>query len=176
MATVSAIDYRRTDQRITTLMNPYWITSGLVDATAAEDKYALLFSFPTAGKVTMVLDVVCQIVVGLTAGSTIDIGYCTLATDDVTTGGVGTTVDDDDYIKQDDITVATPAYYRSVTAHVSDWLSMLLLGSGVVAPLHITGAASTVPCIMALTARGAGAISAGSFRVHMLITEYPGVL
>jgi len=172
MATVTAIDYRRTDQRINTLANPYWITSGLVVCADADDLYALLFSFPTAGKMTMVLDVVCQIITAFTSGTTVDIGLCTLATDAVTTGGVGTTVDDDEYIPNTALTVATPGYYRAAT---SDWLSLRASFASQAASFCLLGAASTVPCIMALTVR-TGVISAGTFRVHMLVTDIPGVV
>jgi hypothetical protein len=171
MTTITAIDYRRTDLRTNVLENPYWITSGLVDATASEDLGAILFSFPTAGQIIFVEQVVCQIVAVCTASTLIDIGSGTLATDAVTTGGDITIVDADEYIKQDDITVGTAGRYASDTAHASDWLTAKIAGS-YAAPYIITGAASTVPCVYA-TVSNTGTISAGTFRVHMLITVVP---
>lgn len=171
MTTITAIDYRRTDLRTNVLENPYWITSGLVDATASEDLGAILFSFPTAGQIIFVEQVVCQIVAACTAGTTIDIGSGTLATDAVTTGGDITVVDLDEYIKNDDITEATIGRYASTTSTTSDWLAAKIVGS-YAAPYIITGAASTVPCVYA-TVANSGTISAGTFRVHMLITVVP---
>lgn len=171
MATITAVDYRRTDLRTNVLENPFWITSGLVDATASEDKGALLFSFPTAGQIIFVEQVICQIVTACTAGTLIDIGSGTLATDAVTTGGDITIVDADEYIKQDDITVGTAGRYAAVTSHTSDWLTAKIAGS-YAAPYIITGAATTVPCVYA-TISNTGTITAGKLRVHMLICIVP---
>jgi hypothetical protein len=174
MTDVAMVDYRRTDLRTNVLLNPYWITSGLVVGADCEDKFALLFSFPVAGKLVKVLDVVVQIVVACTSSTLIDIGYSTIATDAVTTGGVATRSDDDEYVKQTDITVGTPGFYRVVTAHASDWHVLLLADSGIAGDsLYILGAATTVPCVTSMQSN-TGTIAAGSWRVHMLITEIPG--
>jgi hypothetical protein len=170
MATVEIVDYRRTDLRTNVLMNPYWITSSLVTGADCEDKYAVLFSFPTADKMTMILDAVVQIVTACTASTLIDLGYHTLATDGVTTGGVATTVDIDDYIAQGAITVGTPGFYRAAT---SDWLTLRTAFASQAAPFVITGAASTVPCIATLQSN-TGTIAAGTWRVHLLVTDLPG--
>ena len=172
MATQTILDYRRTDLRIQTLENPYWITSGLVSAPAADDKGALLFSFPTAGEIIIVKEVIVENVVAITAATTIDVGSGTLATDAVTTGGVLTVVDDDEYIKNADTVLTAATCWGPTTGNTSDWLASSITGT-YAAPRIITGAATTVPCVYALVAN-AGAISAGTFRVHMLITRVPG--
>ena len=168
MTTTTIIDYRRTDLRTNVLENPYWITSALVDATASEDLAALLFSFPTAGQIVFVEQVVCQVVVGCTAATTIDIASGTLATDAVTTGGVVTEVDADEYLDNTDITSTSAGRYAPTTGHASDWLTAKIAGS-YAAPYIITGAATTVPCIYALCANR-GTLCAGTFRVQMLIS------
>ena len=172
MTTTTIIDYRRTDLRTNVLENPYWITSALVDATASEDLAALLFSFPTAGQIVFVEQVVCQVVVGCTAATTIDIASGTLATDAVTTGGDVTIVDADEYLLSADLTVGTAGWYAPTTANTSDWLTAKIAGS-YAAPYTITGAATTVPVVYASWAN-ASTILAGTARVHMLITEVPG--
>ena len=46
MATIALLDYRRPDLRKQTLENPVWIASAIF-GKEADDKGALLFSFPT---------------------------------------------------------------------------------------------------------------------------------
>ena len=166
-------DWRRTDLRSNVLETPYWITSGLVVGATAEDKENCLFSFPTAGLITIVHEVVLQVVVALTSSTGITIGSGTLATDAVTTGGTLTNVDADEYLLAADITVGTPGFYGPVTAHTSDWLTAAAAKT-YAAPRFITGAATTVPVVYAVCTN-TGTITAGSFRVHMLISNIPGV-
>ena len=170
MAIKTVVDYRRRDLRNNTLENPFWITSAVFCCVECEDKYGVLFSFPVPGQIVIVQEVMLELLVAITAASTIDIGYSTLATDDVTTDGVATTVDDDDYIKSADVTIATPGYYSAAT---SDWLTLKAAGIPSAAPYRITGADTTVPCVTVTTAN-VGTILAGQARLHMLITVIPG--
>lgn len=170
---MACYDWRRTDLRTNVLENPYWISSGLVDGATAEDCENLLFSFPTAGLITIIHEVWLQVVVALTANTVITLGSGTLATDAVTTGGTVTTVDADEYLLAADITVGTPGFYAPVTGHTSDWLTAEAARTGA-APRFIKGAATTVPCVYAVTTN-TGTITAGSYRVHMLISNIPGV-
>lgn len=176
MTTYVAVDYRRTDQRTNILENPFWLTSGLVLGTdmsnAGTAKAALLFSFPTAGRIIIVQEVIVQMVAAATSGTTIDIGQGTLATNAVTTGGVITDVDDNMYMLNSDVTVATPAAYGPVTAHTSAWLTDKVAGTWTT-NRYILGVATAVPTIYAKV-YNVGAIAAGSFRVHMLVTMLPG--
>jgi len=136
-----------------------------------EDKGAILFSFPKV-KVYFVEQVIFQVIVPFTSSTLIDIGTGTLATDAVTTGGDVTIVVADAYLKQTDITVGTAGWYASDTAHTSTWLTAKIAGS-FAAPYTITGAATTVPIVYA-TITNTGTITAGTGRVHMMITEIPG--
>lgn len=174
MGDITAIDYRRTDQRTNVLENPYWITSGLVSAVAADDKGAMLFSFPSAGSIIIVQDVVVQNFEVLDTGVTVSIGLGTLATNAVTTAGVITEVDRDEYVKTGDVVLTANTKWGSTTgANASDWLTARAAHT-FAAPRYITGAATAVPCVYAYTEK-TGTIATGTFRVHMLITFVPGL-
>lgn len=173
MATVTGIDYRRTDQRTNVLENPYWLTSGEVVAVDAVAKAAILFSFPVASRRTVFLQVLLQVTeafAGGTPAGTLGIG--TLATDAITTGGDVTTVDVDEFITNTDITWATPAYYEVTATNGSDYEDAVKTGL-YPTPAHIIGAATTVPCVC-LYLTNVGTYTAGKCRVHMLVTDVPG--
>ena len=89
MATATITDYRRTDQRTNVLENPFWITSGVIDAAAIsglKDGACVLFSFPVASQQITILDMCVYIPVAWTATTVLNLGIYTLATDTVTTG------------------------------------------------------------------------------------------
>lgn len=168
MATKTVQDYRRTDLRTNVLANPYWISSGLILGTDdIKDKYSVLFSFPVVESI-IVMAMCCQIITAFSSGTTLDVGTVTLATDAVTTGGVATTVDDDDFIANAGITATTAGMYWPTS---SDFITAVAAGT-YVAPALIVGAAATVPAI-AVLASNAGTISAGVARIHALITKIP---
>jgi hypothetical protein len=171
MATLEiAGDYRRTDQRTNVLENPFWLTSGIVNCGTCTAKAAMLFSFPVAGQIIIVQEVAVQNIVAATAGNTVDIGSGTLATNAVTTGGVVTIVDADEYFKTADYAVTAGAWAAPTTGNTSDWLTAAIAKTGIAAPRCIIGAATTVPCVYATI----GTATAGTFRVHMLVTILPG--
>jgi hypothetical protein len=172
MATIECLDYRRTDQRIQTLENPFWLTSGIVSAVDADDLGALLFSFPKAGEITIIKEIWVQNIVALTGSTTVDIGLGTLATDAVTTGGDITIVDADEFIENADTVETAATMWGGTTGNASDWLAAEAAKT-MAAARYIIGAAATVPCIYASVAN-AGVISAGTFRVHLLVTRIPG--
>lgn len=170
MSTVTAIDYRRTDQRKQVLENPFWITSGEVSVVDAKDKAAILFSFPYPGRVTLVHEICLQITEACTGGTPAGlVGTGTIATNDVTTGGNVTDVDQDDYIATDAVTWGTLGYYYPGTC---DFITAKAAGT-LTGPTVIVGAASTVPVIAAYCTN-VGTPTAGKFRVHVLISEIPG--
>jgi hypothetical protein len=180
MADAAAVlDYRRTDQRKNVLANPYWITSGEMDGAAAEDLDTVLFSFPVAGRLTIVHAVMFQVttVFTVSAGAAVcTVGIGTIATDTVTTGGAATTVTANAYILTTDITFGTAGYYMPVTAHHGAWIISAMEGTVTnAASQYIVGAASTVPVVIAYFSNAGGAISTGKARFHMLISEVPGV-
>lgn len=170
MSTVTAIDYRRTDLRKQVLENPFWITSGEVSVVEADDLAAILFSFPNAGRV-MIVHEICVQITEVCAGGTAAglIGTGTLATDGVTTGGVVTDVDQDDYLATAAITWGTLGYYYPATC---DFITAKAAGT-LSGPTVIVGAATTVPAICAYCTN-VGTPTAGKFRVHALISEIPG--
>ena len=171
MSTITAIDYRRTDQRTNVLENPFWITSGLVVANDAKALGSLLFSFPRASEIVIVSNVIVQVIATLTSTATIDIGAGTLATNTVTTGGTLTYSAVDGYVKTADQTLTAGAFYGAGSGG-STWLTAHLAQLGVTSNARfIVGAATTVPVVAAFVG---GTVTAGSFRVHMLITIIPG--
>jgi hypothetical protein len=173
MATVTAIDYRRTDQRVGGPFEvPYWITSGLVVADDADDLAAILFSFPKASEAIVIHEICIQIVTAITGGvPSGTLGMGSLATDAVTTGGVVTTVDVDDFMVTGDVTWGTAGYYWPTSG--SDFLTAKAAGS-ISGPAVQTGAATTVPCVV-LYLDSTTTLAAGNCRVHALISRIPGI-
>lgn len=172
MATATIQDYRRTDQRTNALETPFWISSAVVDGAAVsglKDKASVLFSFPKAGQKTVIWDIAVNIITGFTATTVVDIGVYTLATDAVTTGGVATLVDVDYLVPQADITATSAAWYYPATG---DWLAARAAGTHVANKNLFTGAASTVPCVVATFQTGT--IIIGKFQMHMMISVIPG--
>ena len=161
-------DYRRTDQRTTVLENPFWITSGIVNCLTCVGGYALLFSFPTAGQLIIINEVIGENIVLGVGGSAVEIGSGTLATNAITTGGVITEVDRNEFIASGNYVVTAATCWGPTTG--SDWLTSKAAGT-YAAPRFLLGAATAVPCVYA--AVGAS-FSAGTFRVHMSITIIPG--
>lgn len=175
MADVAIIqDVRRADQRNSVLGNPFWLASGVVDGAASaaiDDKYCILFSFPKAGQVIFIEQIIVEVILAFTAGTTFSVGLCTLATDAITVGGVGTTVDDDEFFEAADITATTAALYHPAAAAGNDWLTAKIAAVPA-SPYMLKGDATTVPAVM-LIAANAGTVAAGKARVHMLVNVGP---
>jgi len=168
---VDFVDRRRTDQRANTLENPYWISSAIISNLADAGKNVVLFSFPKAGEIYLIQEVILQNIVLAVTGTTVDIGSGTIPLESTTTGGVLTVTDLDEYFKQGDYAVTAATFFGSTTGNTSDWLSAKAAGT-YAAPRILIGAAGTVPVIYATV--GAG-FTAGTFRVHVLLTRIPGV-
>ena len=166
----TGIDYRRTDQRSTILENPFWLTSGIVTASTVKTVYGVLFSFPKAGQTIIIEDIIVQNIAAITAGTTIDIGLGTIVSDITPT--VVTAGDADSYIKAADTVLTIATCWGALSATGSPFLTARVARTWV-SPRVLTGAASTVPVITAF-ASNAGAIAAGTFRVHVLVTILPG--
>jgi len=169
-ASTTVLDYRRTDARRQTLENPYWFTSGLVSMVDAEDKAAVLISFPTAGLITLVHAVFVQVVtIGAGGTPVCDIGYGTLATDDITTAGACTATDSDNFMPSAGATWTTAGYYP---AGAGDWKTDSL-NVWTAAAAMIVGKATDVPFIGAWYT-DVGTPTQGAFRVHLLLSVLPG--
>jgi len=171
---MAMLDLRRTDLRGTTLENPYWVTSAEINKDA-DDAEAVLFSFPLTGGATpnrgivLITIICCEIIVGFVGGTpTMTIGTGSLATDDITTGGVCTDVDADDFFPSASITEATPGIYFPAAG---DWLTVSAAAT-FADPVVIVAADTTVPVVYAALT-SASPITAGSARVHALMHRVP---
>jgi len=169
-------DCRNPAQRNTVLETPFWVSSGLVDASvsaAIDDKVIQLFSFPKAGQKVIVLGFACQVITPFTAGTTGIVGYYTLATDAITAGGVATIVGSGNQLEETtNATYTTAGVYFPAAA--ADAAQYRIAGIPTADADLITGAASTVYCVCA-TFANAGTILVGQCRYHMLISIVPGV-
>ena len=171
MATfTSSTDYRRTDQRTTVLENPFWITSAIFDvAVITSGKAGVLFSFPTAGRIYIVQQVIAQTVTTLVGVPTVNIGYGTIATD--ATPATITYSFADDYIKTGDQSSTAGVLWGPTTGTGSVFLTALLAQSYAAGTRVIVGATSTTPVVFAAIG---GTATSGTARLHMLITIVPG--
>ena len=175
MATKIVIDYRRNDQR-RYIYQPYWITSGEIDAedfAVDESECGLLFSFPAAkyGDSIILLHQCLMQVTEIFAGGTItvDVGSYTLALETVTTGGVMTIVDADDFIPTADITSGTAGAYWPATGDFMTLKAAFTDGF----PSVITPADADVPAVGIYLTNDGASYTTGKGRVHMLISEVP---
>jgi hypothetical protein len=168
-------DCRNPAQRTNVLENPFWISSGIVDATASaaiDDKVILLFSFPKASQQVLVLNFCTQVITEFTAGTTGIVGYYTLATDAVTAGGVATIVGSGNQLEETtNTTYTTAGFYFPVAA--ADATQYRIAGTPTANADWIVGAVSTTYCICA-TFANAGTIIAGKCIYHALVTIIPG--
>jgi hypothetical protein len=174
MATKIVVDYRNPAQG-RYIYQPYWISSLELSALTIgsdETKIGIMFSFPAAqyGNSKILIEKCCIQITQAFAGGTItvNVGSHTLATDLITTDGVATLVDVDDYIPTADITSGTIGHYFAATG---DWITAKLLMTELT-PVIITPADATVPAV-GLDVTSDGTITAGKARVHFLITEIP---
>ncbi len=173
MSTTTMIDYRRADLRTSVLETPYWISSGEMSYEDSDDKAAVMFSFPAAvytrGRILIMAMCFQVTTLGNTGTPVLTVGQCTIATDTVTTGGVVTDVDVDYYFVDTAITEETAGYYFPPSGSYLDAVAaQTWAGTDVITP-----ADATVPCIQVITT--GGTITNGNGRLHILITELPGV-
>ncbi|MFA5542463.1 MAG: hypothetical protein WDA47_01710 [Bacilli bacterium] len=170
-AATTMLDLRRQDQ-MRTLWTPYWLTSSEVYGPDADDKAAVVFSFPAAvfgTRLIKVLECAFQVVTPYAGGSvSINVGLGTIATDAAVDGDTVTEVDEDEYIATAHITEGTAALYW---CQASDWLTAKLLGTNQSNEI-ITPADATVPCVVVYVTSDA-AITAGAGRVLMQVVEVP---
>ena len=170
-AATTMLDLRRQDQN-RTLWTPYWLISSEVNGPDADDKAAVLFSFPAVVFGTRrikILEVAFQIVTVYAGGTvSINIGSGTIATDAAIDGDTVTEVDEDEYVATAHITEGTAALYW---CQGSDWLTAKLLGTNQGVEI-ITPADATVPCVVAYVTSDA-TITAGAGRVLMQVVEIP---
>lgn len=167
-------DCRNPSQRTSVLENPFWVSSGVVDAAASaaiDDKVVLLFSFPKAGQQVLVHNFCAEVITAFTAGTTGIVGYYTLATDLITAGGQATIVGSGNQLEETtNTTYTTPATYFPAAA--ADATQYRIAGTPTLNADWIVGAATTVYCICA-TFANAATVLAGKVRYHLLMSVIP---
>jgi hypothetical protein len=168
-------DCRNPAQRTSVLENPFWVSSGLVDAAASatiKDKVIILFSFPKTSQKVLVLGFATEVITNFSAGTSGIVGYYTTPTNVITPGTTEATIvgSGNQLEETTNATYTTAAiYFPAVT---SDATQYRVVGIPTANADLITGAATTVYCICA-TFTNAGAITAGQCRYHMLMTIVP---
>ena len=185
-------DLRRTDLRSNVLENPYWITSAEIDADTVEDYAAVLFSFPITATdyspgygtnlicIHEVIFEICTEITGTTP--TLTVGLATIAADVCGSPGTGDVTDTtvDNFIQANDVTALTAGYYAPISAstaawhqgrsETASWLTFSTANTAVaITPI---AAASAVRCVTCYIVDGT-AITGGTARFHMLISEVP---
>ena len=151
-------------------------TSLLSDAagesvTIVAPRANVAFSFPTAGQLIIVHEVVVEILVGFTALTKIIVGGATIPLEASVTGGLATITDKDSYMLSATITTPQTAGYYGPGA--TEAFAVAKAAMTWATPRIITGAATAVPTI-SVWVGNAAAITAGQMRVHALITKLPG--
>jgi hypothetical protein len=169
MTTHVLVDVERTDLRNYKKDVPFWVSSAMVDVilpTAVDDKGVVLFKFPL-GATYILHNLILEIPTGgeITGGTTVmTIGSGTMATPDAT--DVVTLVDLDEYMATAQAVPGTAG--TKFPAVAVDAMAAIAANTGWV----ITGADTTTPCVVAYVTSDAP-ITAGKFRVHMLVSKMP---
>lgn len=163
MSTVATtVDRRRTDLRMQTLENPFWITSKVIDYGKDAGKTVALFDFPKG--TWKIMDAGVEIITALTGGSpSVAIGAMTAAVEAFVDGATFTYSATDGYVPSADVTEGTPAYYPAATG------TLVTSNAGGTSTI-VVGATTTMPIV---TSTHAASGTAGTYRVHMLISRVP---
>jgi hypothetical protein len=166
-------DYRRTDLRTNLGGDPFWVISGLVDGkdvSGLKDKACVLFSFPVTDQQIIISGMVVNVLTAFTATTTLSLGLCTLATNEVTTGGVATVTNDDAFIEVGDITATTAGRYYPTTG---DFVDSQVSGTIIEGGNLIVGSSTNVPAIVLFPK--VATIITGQVQVMVLISIIPGL-
>jgi len=183
MATGNGYDLRRNDLRSNVLENPYWITSAEIVAATVDTYDAVLFSFPVTQIVSpgYGTNLICihafliEICVGITGGTAVmTIGLGSLAADVCGKPGAAdvTDITVDNFLQDTDLVEATPAYYGPQLAGGAYGVAIGACAdfdTGNTAVAITPNDTTTIAVVMYQT----GTPTAGSSRVHMLISEVP---
>lgn len=168
---VTVQDYRRTDLRLDTGGDPFWIISRVVDGDAVsglKDKACVLFSFPVAEQHIIIHEIVVKITRAFTSGTTLELGVYTLLEDNVLPGGTADLVKVNTYVESSDIIPGTiGVYFPTIGDFVDARASGVTMDGGNL----IIGKDTNVPAVV-LTPKVA-TISMGQAKVQMLISVIP---
>jgi hypothetical protein len=164
---MAVLDLRRTDQRTNIRLNPLWVVSSVITKDA-DDAEAILFSFPLAGGDYVIHNIMLDCTAAFATTGTADllVGYGTIATDAITTGGAITETDDNEYF----VTHEPATGYSFPLVAEAQTGSDFAVDRSKYHAQTIVGADADVPCIYAsLTADAA--ITAGAARIHVLMSK-----
>jgi len=160
---MAILDKRKTDDRVPVNSESFFYSSCIL--TPADIHIdIILASFPR-GNFQIMGPPVVEVIEAFDGGAALDFGRGTIATDIVTTGGVLTVTDADEYVKTADLTLGTIGIYQAATSDL-----VTALGAGTGDAMLIKGAAATVPCITAVLG---GAPTVGKARLHMVLMKIP---
>jgi hypothetical protein len=168
---VTIQDYRRTDLRTDASVGAFWITSRAVDGhevSGLKGKACVLFSFPVVGQQIIIREIAVHVIRAFTAGTTLDLGEYTLATDGVSTNDVATVVTDDAYVDSTDIIPTTVGWYYPTKGGFTDARAS---GVTIEGENLIIGAAVNVPAVV--ISPKVATIIVGQVQVAMLICIVP---
>ena len=169
---MAILDLRRSDQRSNIRANPFWITSAEINKDA-DDTEAVLMSFPLYGGDFIIQNMMLDVITDYTAGTVaIEIGYGTIATDLITTGGTITETDDDEYWASFDPTAGRHFPLSTLTDGTPNTqtgtdfaIARTKYGGSI-----IVGADADVPCIYCKLVSD-DVLTAGAARLHVLVSQ-----
>jgi hypothetical protein len=160
-------DYRRTDLRLDSGGDPFWIKSRVVDGfeiKGLKNKACILFSFPVVDQQFLIREIAFHVLRPFTSGTTLELGVYTLATDGVETSGVATAVNTSSLVDSADVVATTVGWYYPQR---SGFVDARKAGIATV----IVGAAVNVPAIC-ITPKVATIVT-GQVQVLMLVCVVP---
>jgi hypothetical protein len=172
MMGVTIQDYRRTDLRVNTSGEPFWIRSKTVDGhevSGLKDKACVLFSFPIDGQQILIREIAVHVLRGFTTSTTLEVGTYTLATENVSTNDTATEVVDNAFVQSGDITATSVGWYYPT---VGDFVDSRKTGVTIEGGTLLVGASTTVPAVV--VSPKVATIIIGQVQVCMLISIIPG--
>jgi hypothetical protein len=156
---MAILDKRRTDERTPVNSEPFCFSSCVLTPKDIHIDI-ILGSFPK-GNFAILAPPVVEVIEAFDGAAALDFGRGTILTDQVSNGGVLTVVDQDEYVKNADLTLGTIGIYQAATSDL-----VAALGAGTGDASLIKGAAAVVPCITAVLG---GAPTVGKARFHMIL-------
>lgn len=168
MATITS-DARRSDERSNVRLNPFWLTSALVDTgdLGVGDEFVLLFSFPAAKGTYVVHETLVEVTEKISGGTgLVDIGKGTMQTDSATTF----TMSDASYYigGVSDLGLANASVATGWYSAKTNDAYVQAKHTTTVVPIVGSDTAANVPCIGA-TIDGCGV--SGKFKLKLLVSR-----
>ena len=165
-------DYRRTDLRLKTGGDPFWVSSRAIDAReqlGLRDKLCVVFSFPEADQQIIVREVVVHVMREFNAGVTLEVGHYTLTHNGVESGDTAVQVRDDTFVELDDIDLTKVGFYYPTKG---EFVSARGSGATIEGGNLIVGAENNVPAVTLLFKENE--VFSGQVRLLLLVSLVPG--